>query len=537
MDIRCTQAEANFIVPVWQAQIQKIIASLGWPNINTSKCQLVEGLSLSFSAPIDVLYAATEINEWVFACCEAHIDNTSPPDFDSQLEKIKHTIANEEDPQLLALERSAKEHQLTFLWDDDDVSLGLGRGSQTWSRSETPAADKLNWSLFEDIPVGIVTGTNGKTTTVRVIHHILKNAGISAGLSSTEWVAVNERIIDNGDWSGPGGARLVLRQPDIDVAILETARGGLLRRGLGITKASAALITNISEDHLGDFGSQNLNELLNIKWVVSHAVETDGVLILNADDALLVDKAAAFNGTIIWFSLNNQNPVVTHHISTGGTACVLCDGDLQWHRQGTIEVVCASAAVSITLGGAASHNVANTLAAIAMATQLGVSISDIRSGLLSMSTDNNPGRSNLFDINGVSVLVDYAHNPAGIQAISTLVHALPAKRRLLAFSQPGDRPASLIKEVARNVWSMGLDRAVVSELAHYHRGRAHGEVFELIKEELLLEGARTDQIDHFEEEMDSLQNLLECAQPGDLIIMLALSDSTTIQQRLRSLSS
>lgn len=536
MDIRCTQAEADVFAPLWQAQIQTTLTSLGWHDSHTSSCRLAGGISVSFTAPIDVLYAATEINEWAYACCVAHIDNTAAPDVDQQLKLIKHTIAAEQDPALITLQRIAKAHQVTMLWDDDEVSLGLGSGSQTWPRHELPAACTLDWAKFHDIPVGIVTGTNGKTTTVRLIHHIARTAGLNAGISSTEWVAVNDKIIDRGDWSGPGGARLVLRQTDIDVAVLETARGGLLRRGLGVSNADAALITNISEDHLGDFGSQNLHELLNIKWVVSRAVETGGALILNADDALLVEKSHEFNGTIIWFSLKNDNPVVTKHIASGGTACILSDGELTLIQCNSTTVICASADVPITLGGAAKHNVANALAAIAMTTQLGVSIADVRSGLVSISSDDNPGRCNLFNVNGVSVLVDYAHNPAGIQAVSELAQALPATRRQLVFSQPGDRPASLIKEVTRKAWNIGVDRVVVSELALYHRGREHGEVFALIKEELLDAGARVDQIAHFDEELDSLQDAIEHAQPGDLVIMLALGDSARVQQTLKTLA-
>jgi UDP-N-acetylmuramyl tripeptide synthase len=168
------------------------------------------------------------------------------------------------------------------LWDDDFVSIGLGKGSETWKVREIP--DAPEWDRYHDVPVGVVTGTNGKTTTVRFATHILRGTNRSVGLSSTDWISVNDRVIDRGDWSGPGGARNVLRERDVDVAILETARGGLLRRGMGVARADAALITNISEDHLGDFGSRNLDELLAIKWVVSRVVRSQGHLILNAED-------------------------------------------------------------------------------------------------------------------------------------------------------------------------------------------------------------------------------------------------------------
>ncbi len=230
------------------------------------------------------------------------------PDFDEAVEAVRRSAAEEANDELMWLIDEAAAHGKTLLWDDDHVSVGLGRGSQTWPVRDIP--DAIDWDALHDIPVGVATGTNGKTTTVRLAMHILRAAGLNVGLSSTDWVAVNETVIDRGDWSGPGGARAVLREKNVDIAILETARGGLLRRGLGVERADAALITNISEDHLGDFGSRDLDELLEVKWIVSRAVESGGRLILNADDALLRSRAAQYTGERVWFSLEADNEVV-----------------------------------------------------------------------------------------------------------------------------------------------------------------------------------------------------------------------------------
>ena len=347
---------------------------------------------------------------------------------------------------------------------------------------------------------------------------------------------MNDRIIDRGDWSGPGGARNVLRQQDVDLAILETARGGLLRRGLGVVTAEAALITNVAEDHLGDFGSQNLGELLNVKWIVSRAVETSGSLILNADDELLVAKSAEFKGVIVWFTLKADNITVKKHTGNGGLAFVL-DGDSLLRVDGeSRELICKSAEIPISLGGAASHNIANALAAAALTQCLGIPLSNIHEGLTSMSQDENPGRCNVYSISDFKVLVDFAHNPHAMQALFDMARALPAKRRLLAFAQAGDRTDASIRELAQSAWSIGLDEVIVSELEAYARGRAQGEVFGIIRDALINCGARHDQIQHFMEEIESLDAALGWARPGDLIIMLALSDSTAIQEKLKSLS-
>jgi cyanophycin synthetase len=427
----------------------------------------------------------------------------------------------------------AAAHGKTLLWDDDEVSLGLGSGSRTWPVREIP--DAIDWDEYYDVPVGIVTGTNGKTTSVRFAKQILRAAGHNVGVSSTDWIAVNERIIDRDDWSGPGGARAVLRQREVDAAILETARGGLLRRGLGVEKADAALITNISEDHLGDFGSRNLDELLDIKWVLSHAVRASGKLVLNADDERLVDRARAYDGVLVWFSLDASNPVVTGHVADGGTAFVLDGDQLCMLDDGGRTPICRSADIPIALGGAARHNVANALAAAALTWSMGISLDAVTRGLTTMRQDENPGRSNVYALDGFKVLIDFAHNPAAMSALFNMARAIPAERRVLCFGQAGDRTDELIRELARDAWAIGLERVIVSELSKYHRGREHGDVFRIIRDELLKCGARDEQVRHHEEEMESFEDALDWAKDGDLVILLALGGARPIQERLREL--
>jgi len=536
LDVSASKEETEKLIPFWESNIRRMLDAVGWENESTCSWRLSGGVSLAFSAPIDALYAASEINEWAWACCDSEFNGAAAPDFDEAVERSLKEIAEEANPQLMALEAAAVEHAKTFLWDDDEVSVGLGSGSRTWPVGELPGPREVDWDSLHDIPYGLVTGTNGKTTTVRLATQIARAAGRNVGLSSTDWIAVNDRIIDRGDWSGPGGARNVLRQQDVDVAILETARGGLLRRGLGVDRADVALITNVAEDHLGDFGSQNLAELLNVKWIVSRAVETSGTLILNADDKLLVAKSAEFPGTITWFSLDADNPVVVKHIGNGGLAFVLSGDELLRAEGGSRDLICKSTEIPISLGGAAIHNVANSLAAAALTQCLGIPLAQIRDGLTTMSQDENPGRCNVYSIADFKVLVDFAHNPHAMEALFDMARALPANRRLLAFAQAGDRTDASIRELAASAWSIGLDAVIVSELEAYARGRSQGEVFGIIRDELIKVGASEDQIQHHMEETESLDAALDWARSGDLIIMLALGAREEIQAKLKSLS-
>ena len=536
LDVICTPAEADQLIPYCEAQLQRMLDAIGWDDESICHLRLAAGLSIAFSAPIDALYAASAINEWLWACCDAEFGDGEAVDFEEKVVEFKAAIAEEINPPLLALQVAAIKHGVSFLWDDDDVSIGHGSHSQTWSFRELPNPDDLDWSKYRDVPAAIVTGTNGKTTTVRIAKHLLQSAGQTVGLSCTDWVSVDDEIIDRDDWSGPGGARMVLRQPHVEVAILETARGGLLRRGLGVEQADVALITNIAEDHLGDFGSQSVEELLDIKWVVSHAVEEAGHLVLNADDELLIRKAREFGGANIWFSLSDSSSVVAEHSRNGGLSFVYSNGDLVRIAGEARQVICSAKDIPITLNAAAEHNIANALGAAALAEKLGLSLGEIRGGLMTMSQESNPGRSNLYAINGFEVLVDFAHNPEAMQALFAMARAVPAKRRVLCFGQAGDRTDEQIRELARSAWEIGLDMAIISELETYARGREPGEVFAIIRDELMKCGARDDQILHFAAESDSFAAALEWAREGDLVVMLDLGRVSNIQETLSEMS-
>ena len=535
LDIACTPAEADAIEPRWRDCVTRMCSALGWAQPSFARKDLAGGVSLAFTAQIDALYAASEINEWAWQAVRADLEGDDAPDFDTAMAQIAGEYDDERHPYLLNLQQAAAQNRVTFLWDDDEVSLGLGKYAMTWPARELPDTGELDWTAFADVPIGIVTGTNGKTTTVRLAKHILAGAGRNVGMSSTDWIGVNDRIIDRGDWSGPGGARKILRQTDVDVAILESARGGLLRRGLGVERAAAALITNIAEDHLGDFGSQTIDELLDIKWIVSRAVRSSGRLILNADDGRLVDKARDYPGDLVWTTLDERNETFRRHTSEGGLAFVAVDGELRSVESGNSEVICRASDIPITLNGAARHNVANALSASALAWCLGATLAQIGHGLRSMSQDQNPGRCNVYNVGGRTVLVDFAHNPHAMQALFDMAEALPAKRRVLCFGQAGDRPDRLIRDMTRDAWAIGLDRVIVSELADYHRGREHGEVYAVIRDELEALGAKPGQIDHFDTEPESFESALAWAEPGDLVIMLALGNATAIRARLAEL--
>ncbi|NGX17683.1 Mur ligase family protein [Wenzhouxiangella sp. XN24] len=545
MDIACEPGEALEIRPRLEAEVLRLHQCLGWGACDFSARARIGGLSLAFDGPIDRLYAGIALAEAAWQRCagaadsrgsvidgvidgavEEATDRVANHAIDDAIAAIRERAAEEGNPALLALQAAAGEHQAPFLWDDDAVSIGFGASARTWPSRCLPQVDEIDWAAPRRIPIALVTGTNGKTTTARMCAHILRAAGHRAGSCSTEGIWIDDQVLDSGDYAGPGGARAILRHPEASAAVLETARGGLLRRGLAVEEADVALVTNIAADHLGDFGSRSLDELLQIKWVISRAVRRGGTLVLNADDERLVAQARDYAGRIAWFSLDPDRRDIEFRPD---------DGWLIRERDGRRERLCRIDEIPLALDGAARHNVANALAAAAVCSQLGVGTEAIAAGLTRMRHEDNPGRGNFYTVEGARVIVDFAHNPHAMAAIAELVSALPAERRLLAFAQAGDRTDELLREYARHAWALGPERIIISELAKYARGRAPGEVYGILRDELIRCGCPPDAIIHVDTEPQALDNALAWARPGDLLVMLVLADAAAVRARLAGL--
>jgi len=343
-----------------------------------------------------------------------------------------------------------------------------------------------------------------------------------AGTTSTDVIEVGGEVIERGDFSGPGGARTLLRDRRVEVAILETARGGLLRRGLAGDRADAALVTNIAGDHLGEFGIHDLPGLAAAKLVVARAVGPRGRIVLNADDPELVAAAAGLRSPILWLSLDPANQLVRRALDAGGEACFLEGRSLVLARGGERIEVATVDRIPVTFGGAARHNVANALAAIAMASVIGVPADAMATGLRRFGTrpEDNPGRANLFERDGFRVLVDYAHNPHGLAALLEVVRSLPAERRLLLLGHAGDRDEGALRDLARAALPFAPDRIILKELPEMLRGRRPGEVPAILEDELRRQGFPAERIEHAGSELEGARKALAEARSGDLLILL-----------------
>jgi cyanophycin synthetase len=367
------------------------------------------------------------------------------------------------------------------------------------------------------IPIVAVTGTNGKTTVTRLIAHLYETARKVVGMTLTEGVYLGGERIISGDCSGPQSARAVLLHPQVEVAVLETARGGILREGLAFDRCTVGVVTNISADHLGLKGVDSLRDLAAVKQVVVEAVAPDGAAVLNADDPLVSEMAAACDGEVVYFSRNARSHVMAAHLAAGGR-CVTVDAEAIWlHNDGQRSQLIELERVGFTAGGAIGFQVENALAASAAAWAAGLNPAMIARGLSTFETDAQavPGRFNVSELAGVQIVLDYAHNQAAMQALSQAVQALGPRRTILAFTLPGDRREDDLR--ATTEATLGFADAVVVYDTHERRGRAPGEVPELLKSYLpdgVLAGQAPDQ-------RGAITAAWQLVQPGDRLVLIA----------------
>src|SRR5690606_9358926 len=349
------------------------------------------------------------------------------------------------------------------------LSIGLGTSSLTWGNDALPLPDEVPWRSLHAIPVALVTGSNGKTTSVRLLTAIAMAHGWHTANSCTDGLYIDGALIEDGDWSGPGGARALLRDRRAEAAILETARGGLLRRGLGVERADVALVTNVSPDHFGEYGIHDLDGLAEVKLTVARAIDAEGIVVLNADNGLLRRHASDIAAPLAWFSTDDDHPLLQQARDDGRRSCGVRDGRLLLFDGARAHDLGSVADMPLTLGGLAAHNVQNCAGAALAASGLGIPPATIAAVLARFGSrhGDNPGRLQRWILGGgVQVYVDYAHNPDGLQHLLGLVRQAhhPAGRLHLLLGQAGNRSDQAIAELAATAASFRPDHVVLKDM-------------------------------------------------------------------------
>ena len=530
VDIVFDGFEPDQLAGLWQARARRVLDAVGWHGEKSIVRLHDGGANLALSAPMDQLYAATAMAEAAWHFCASKLLGVQPADFAAVIAGLKLEMAREANPPLVALINAAQARGLDTLCDDEAVSLGHGAGSQTWPAAALPAPQQVDWTRLRNLPIGLITGTNGKTTTTRLAMAMARAAGAAAGLTSTDMVQLGDEVLERGDFSGPGGARLLLRDGRLEMGFLELARGGILRRGLPVRQAMAAVVTNVASDHLGEYGINTVAELAAVKFAIRRGLRDGGVLILNADDAPVVAEAARLGVAACWFSCSRN----TAQIVAARAARRLCgfvENGAIWLQIGPFaQKVIAVADVPIAMGGAAQYNVSNALAAVCLCHVLGVDVAAMRRALAAFRSDpvDNPGRCNEFAYNGARVFVDFAHNPHSIAAVTGALAAVPAKRKFIMLSHAGDRSDRDISALTNGAFAFNPDFVVAAELANHLRGRELGEVTRLIRQACIDRGMADHHVIAVASPSAGVAKILERLMPGDLALLLVHSERDLI---------
>ncbi len=435
---------------------------------------------------------------------------------------------------------------VAFPWRRRDVAIALGEESVELLRRLLTAKRPLR-ELFKEsadrivavepgpgsamtkpkVPVLAVTGTNGKTTTVRLLAHILESSGRSVAYTTTDGVYHDGKLVDEGDYSGPAGAARALEQPDVDVAVLEVARGGILLKGIGTPHLDVAVVTNISADHLGLLGVFTLDQLAEVKAAITRIVKPKGWSVLNADDPRVIGMSRAAKGRPFVFSMDPDHPAIRSALNERGCALAPLDRWLVLMRPGRpFQPLLPLEEIPVTLAGISRQQLQNAMAAAAAALGIGLSPEEVIEGLRTFVLDpeRNPGRANLFELDGRVIVIDYAHNEAGMEGLVEICRGLRAEgsQIWLAYGTAGDRSDEVVHGMGY-LAARGADRVSIVELRRYLRGRDPHDLIERLRAGATDGGADPAEVPDFETEIEGLDWMLERSQPGDVVAITALA--------------
>jgi UDP-N-acetylmuramyl tripeptide synthase len=545
------------LLAAWRARVERVGARLGWPGREAVVRRHATGASLAITAPCDQLFLATEVNEW--ALCAALVErdparwstleqalvaaavsaaeNTANPaaniapviEESAALGRFERLAALEANPKLRALLEVAVTRALPYVLDDSELTLGTGSGGRSFPLTALPSATEVPWDELRGIPTAVVTGSNGKTTTVRLLAACARANGWRAGYNCTDGVFLDDEALALGDYSGPAGARMVLRESRAQAAVLETARGGILRRGIALSRADVSVITNISSDHFGEYGIDDLEGLADVKFAVAALVAPRGVLVLNADDIRLRARATRFversgdYSRLGWFALDADQETLRDYRLRGSPTCGVRDGRLYLHHRGVDHDLGLVSAMPLSMDGFATYNVANVAGAALAACLLGIAAPTISAvlGRFGARLEDNPGRMMRFDVGGVTVLIDYAHNADGLRGfLSVADHLRSGGGRLgLLLGQAGNRTDADIEELTRVAATFRPDLVVVKENETQLRGRAPGEVPQIIRAELLRLGFPESAVPVRSSEVEAARCAIDWSRPGDVLAL------------------
>lgn len=541
------------LIEGWGARAARARAALGWTMPGLVARRHAGGVSLALAAPPDQLFTATEVNEWALCATLLALDparwshlelslaataleSAADPaavvapvlEEGAALARLELLSTREGRPDLTGLLAAAAARSLPHVLDETLLTLGAGMGGRDFELTSLPQASAVPWSALHDIPTAVITGSNGKTTSVRLVAACAEAHGWPSAYCCTDGVFLGATALASGDYSGPLGARLVIREHRARCAVVEAARGGILRRGMALNHAHAALVTNVSPDHFGEYGIDDLDGLADVKLSVAGLLAPEDLLVLNADDERLVAKAEDLAGrfgrapALAWFALDADQTLLRAHRERGGATCGVRRGRLLLERGGAQHDLGHVSDMPLTVGGSARYNIANLAGAALVAARLGVPPAVIAAvfARFGSSVGDNFGRLMRFERGGVRILVDYAHNAEGLRGLLEVAEHLRGGGRLgTLLGHAGNRQDAEIAALARVAAAFHPALVVVKENEAHLRGRPPGEIPRIIHAALLEAGLPESALPVCLSELEAVRCALEWARPGDVLAL------------------
>ena len=545
------------LLTAWHERTSAIADALGWPDTATVQRVYPGGASLFVTAPIDQLMTATEVTEsaWVFAEARAN-GGATDADLPALLAfaDAEMRVALDGRRPLIELWKAAQRLGLNVTFDETNIFVGTGTGSRGWPLNAVPSVEEIDWLAIRDMPIVLVTGSNGKTTVVRMVAAMARAAGHIVGYTCTDGVWIGGEQVESGDYSGPAGARRVLQDNTVTHAVLETARGGMLRRGLAMQHATVAAIVTLSPDHFGSYGITDLAALADAKMIVARAVEGRGTLVYNSDIPLLVDAVNALDTRSIGVSgtrLNSFDATSPGRQALRESARTspqidadrikksksLSDaprsndhpkprklGALASKQFKDPEMSMTADQISqipATLNGSASHNVLNAAIALTIARELELGPGAIEAlKKFGSAPEDNMGRLMLNEFGGITVVIDYAHNAQSVAALIQATASLNATRRAITLGTGGDRDDHALQLIANAAVDSGvIDFYIAKEMPKFLRGRDAGSISTVLLHALDQRGVGESQRTSAPDDMHAVRAALRWARPGDLLLL------------------
>ncbi len=531
LEVEPPAASAAPLLKRWRREAALLARLLGWRDSVVVARALPPSALCALSAPVDQLLTATFVAEYAWELALADVLGEPAPARTRILERLARRARERNRPALRRLFDEAQRHRAQVLIGDGDISFGEAEAAVVYDQDAVPADAMLDWPrLRHRVPTALVTGTNGKTTTTRLLARILAEAGHAVGFCCTDSVEVAGEVLDRDDYSGPGGTRRVLRHPRTAAAVLEVARGGLLRRGLAVRDANVAVITNIARDHLHDMGIHTLAQMAEVKFLVAKGLAPRAPLVTNLEDPHCRAEAARLGRPVWWFALEpaarrrapKAAPIAG--FATVRDGVLVLEGDARRIR------VLPVTDIALADGGHARHNVANALAATAAAFVLKTPLAAIRRALIAFGRDpaDNRGRNNRYRIDGATVIADFGHNVDSLTAVFEGARAQRTARLAISLGQAGDRDDDAIRALGAIAAAERPDLLVLKDMEKYRRGRAPGEIPRLLREGAVAAGLADAAIVDVGSDREALDRVLGWLSPGDLAVLFVHSEADAV---------